>query len=187
MDNITEITTIVEDGSKRPLAKLQKATKFMAVLQAFLAELQELETAIIATISARYIANAIGWQLDQTGKLVGRPRPAYGPAVTDDNAYRALVYAQIAANTSSGMESNVLGLLGALQTGDPHVYDVYPAAIVINYQPTPLINSADMRDILMQTKAPVAMDISEHTDQPFGFLGDGGAFGFDEGQIGGSG
>lgn len=184
MDNITEKTTVVTDGGKRPLGQFRNKPKWMGVLNALLTECQALESATIQSIEARYLANSTGWALEQSGNLVGMPRPAYGVAHTDDNAYRALIYGRIGANVSHGTEEDLLGILRTIQTVSPQIFDLTPATIAVQFQPSPIIDRSFIREILKQAKAPVTMEITEITATPFGFAGDNTAYGYGVGEIG---
>jgi hypothetical protein len=115
------------------------------------------------------------------------PRPPIGLAATDDNEYRPLIWAKIAANNSYGLVDDLYNVMGALELTDERLYQVYPASITVNFQPSDVIRDwLQLRPILSAAKAPVSLDICAHTATPFGFLGDDSAFGFGVGEIGGA-
>ncbi len=186
MKNLTERTNVKEIGLKLPLSQFKKkAPNFMALLGIFFDELQLAETAITQGVTKRYIANAEGWALEQWGNLVGMPRPLTGGASTSDSAYRVLVLGQIAANISYGTLPDLYNILGSLGLTSVKIYELYPATLNVNFVNTGQLLAGDyIRDILVKATHPVAFDIVQHTDTPFGFEGCSTSYGFDSGEIG---
>lgn len=185
MLNLTARTDVVAAGSRLPLGQFQRAPRFMALLGVFLSELQLSETAIVESVPARYIQNATGWALEQIGLLVGCERPSSGAAATSDNAYRVLIYGQIAANISYGTEADLFNILRSLQLTNVKIFDVYPAAMTLNYTNNSLtLTCGCIRSILRRATPPIGLDITQHSEAAFGFEGDSDAFGFDDGELG---
>lgn len=186
MAEVTERTDIVETGLRLPLSQFQSKPRWSGMLRVVLEEIQTLETAIVQSIAKRFIQNATGWALEQIGELVGMPRPAYGDAATDDDAYRILIYGQIAANQSHGTLPDLYNLLRALQLTNVRLYNLR-GAIVVNYTSTELSETYSfVRGLLERATHPIAFDITSTTSTPFGLLGDDLAYGLGVGHIGAS-
>jgi len=185
VDNISIRTGVVADGQRLLLSQFRNGSNVEDLLGALLAEAQLFEDACIPLIESFWLANATGWVLDQYGKLVGYERPSYGPAYDDDDAFRILIYGQIGANVSYGTLPDLYQILGALQLGSAYIADVYPAAIVVNYEQTQLSAEYDfVRDVLERATHPIEIDITETTASAFGLLGDDTALGLSVGEIG---
>jgi hypothetical protein len=91
-------------------------------------ELAELETAAWQVIEARSLANADTERLDVLGRLLGQPRFS-----TDNEVYRAVLRAKIAANRSRGLEDDVRRVirLGAQTTVPSTITHHNPATLKI--------------------------------------------------------
>lgn len=186
MRNITQITTHETDGNNRQLSQ-DYETQFASFAGAFFSRIQGLENVAFPLISERYLSNATGATLENIGTLVGMPRPTSGVAATDDDSYRVLVYGKIAANVSYGTKTDVYNIMGALGSTQINVFNVYPAALTVNYIGNAVISDcACIRAILENATSPIELDIVRITETPFGFEGDSTASGFGAGQIGGS-
>lgn len=185
MDNITIRTGVVSDGQRLLLSQFRNGSNVEDLLGALLAEAQLFEDACVPLIESLWLKNATGWVLDQYGKLVGYERPAFGPAYDDDDAFRILIYGQIAANVSYGTMPDLYQILNTLELGSPYIADVYPAAITVNYEQSQLSAEYDfVRDVLERATHPIEIDITEITALPFGLLGDDSAIGLGVGEIG---
>jgi hypothetical protein len=193
MDGLEIRTTVVADGSRLPLSQFRDKPRFAGLLTAILTELQTLETAIVESVEARYLANATGWALDRIGDLVGIERPTYGDATNnpdstaDDDIYRILIRGQIAASVSYGTTPELYQILQALSLTGGQIYDIYPAAISVQYLDSELaITYEFLRDILERATHPIEIDITHLTETPFGFAGDDSALGLGVGHLGGA-
>jgi len=186
MDNISEITTISEDGQNLLLSQFRSTTgNLPAFLGVFLSQVQILETVITPGIEYLYLANATGWALDQIGDRVGWPRPAYGASATSDSAYRIEIYAQIAENESYGTVPDLYNILRSLQLLSVRIGPIYPATLDVQYRnDSATLTGANIRTILERSSHPIAFDITEHSLIPFVFDGDGDGYGFDAGELG---
>jgi hypothetical protein len=71
--------------------------RIAALLQSYINEVQGVEDAAWSIIESRHVNSATGVHLDTLGKLVGVPR-----FTSDDDTYRNVVRAKIAANRSNG-------------------------------------------------------------------------------------
>ena len=185
MRNLEQITTHEADGFDRLKQDFKDKGNFKDLIGVLTARTQAFEDIAFPMIQSMYIANATGSTLDSIGENVGRTRPVFGDAATDDDVYRVLIYAQIAANTSVGRISDFYNILGALGLSNTKVYQVFPAALTVNYTPNTLtMTCACIRSILESASHPIELDIVQHSGTPFGFLGDSGAFGFGVGELG---
>jgi hypothetical protein len=104
------------------------STKVEEFLTALLTPFQALEDGIQQCIVGRRIDTAVGVQLDELGKLVGRPREG----ITDDEMYRRFVRAQIATNNSDGRTEDLITITRLVVYDDAATYRVrnYGAACV---------------------------------------------------------
>lgn len=184
MDNITYRTGVISDAQALLLSQFRAGSNVPDLLGALLTEAQIFEDNCVPLIESFWLKNATGWVLDQYGNLVGFERPGYGPAYDDDDAFRVLIYGQIAANSSYGTIPDLYQILNTLELGSPYVVDVYPAAITVNFENSPIIESSALRNILERATHPIEIDITAHSDTPFGFEGSSIAYGFDVGELG---
>jgi hypothetical protein len=170
MSYLTLNSTIVSDGLKLPLSQFQDKIGFKTVLTSLLQQVQELETAVYSVWIGIPLADAVGWALDQWGKLVGYPRPAYGLAATSDTIFRALIYGQIAANSSYGRAADIYRILAAIKATGAEVRDVFaitptlsPSAMQVYYNCDTAVISGDLiKGILDRAKVPVQIGITEY-------------------------
>ena len=180
MENITEITTIEDDGIALLLHQFAEHGNANEFVRPFLAEVQVLESAIVPAIALSYLNNADTWMLDQIGKIVGVAR-----GVLTNAQYRIFIYAKIASNVSYGTLTDVYNVMRALGLGDVKVKNVYPASITVNYIPNNLVLTCMcIRAILEAATQPIEIDITAHSGTPFGFMGDTSAYGFGVGELG---
>lgn len=161
MKNLTIRTGVVEHGLSLPLWKLSSKPRWRGVLSAILEEVQELETAIVESVEKRYLASATGWALEQIGKLVGRPKPLLGQpgGGTDYDVYRSLIYAQIAANKSTGTWTDIFGVMGMLGCTELLGREFHPATFSIEFSGDLYITGAQLREVLTTATPPMAIDL----------------------------
>lgn len=181
MDNVTQITTHVDDGGKRLLGQFW-GTQVESYDDVLFGQYQELEDVIFAMIQAKYLSFATGYTLSQIGALVGFPRPT---GVENDDTYRALVYGRIAANVSYGTKQDIYDILGAFGATNRRVYNHYPRSIHVDFITSDVIADCDcVLNILNDATHPIEINITAHDADYFGFDDDPDALGFDEGIIG---
>lgn len=186
MRGLTQITNHGEQAFERLPQFFKDGGNFGLVVRTLAERWNRVEQELFNILIGRYLANATGATLNQIGHDVGEDRPLSGPAATNDDQYRVLIYGRIGANISHGTRPDLLKILGLLQVGSPKIMSVYPAALKVDLIPTALLeNTTFVRDILTMAKASVAVDITQHSAAPFGFEGDPDAFGFDDGELGG--
>jgi hypothetical protein len=182
---ITEITNMVALANGRMLQQYQNSPGPVAYQSLLIEPLQEAERQAFLLMWAYSVANATGQLLSWIGKLHGEPRPLSGSAATDDNAYRVLIYARIAANTSHGTIPDLYNLLGLLQLQDDRIYEDAPAHVTINFvNNAPVLTCNCVSSIIKAAKLAVTVSITEHTETPFGYEGDANAWGYDIGELG---
>mgnify|MGYP006958838391 FL=1 len=80
--------------------------RWLELLAAISAEVQEIEDMWLAMLASNAIADATGDQLDQIGRLVTQPR---GGAVDAD--YRRRILAKVAANRSLGLVGDIIRIV----------------------------------------------------------------------------
>ena len=90
---------------------MNKIEKFVAAL---VVPCQDVEDAFQQLLTECDLDTATATQLDQLGKLVGRPREG----VTDDEVYRRLIMAQIVANRSDGLINTMHEIAGFIVADD---------------------------------------------------------------------
>lgn len=184
MDNIEQITDHEIAGERRLLSQFH-GSQFQTFCGIWFDKIQAIEDVLYPMIQAKYLAYATGQTLEYLGELVGMPRPIGGLAASDDEIYRALIYGKIAANVSWGTKQDIYDIVGALQGTSIKVYNVYPAAVTVNYIASTVIDDCScIRDILESATHPIEFDITAYTETPFGFSDDSTAYGFDVGEIG---
>lgn len=96
------------------------STKVEEFLTALLTPFQALEDTIQQCIVGRRIDTAVGAQLDDIGRLVGRLREG----VTDDEVYRRLIRAQITVNNSDGLTEDLITIARLVVYDDAATYKV---------------------------------------------------------------
>lgn len=181
MDNLEYITTHAADEARRLIDHF-KSGNFEELVEGLGGRWQVLEDVLQTILTARYIANATGQTLRNIGADLNVTQTS-----DDDDVYRVYVYAKIGEINSTGSREDVYNVLSLLGLTQIRMYDVYPAAITVNYIPSAVtLTCACIRAILTASSLPVEMDITAHTESPFGFEGDSTASGFGSGQIGGS-
>lgn len=95
-------------------------TQYEQFLAALVSPVQVLEDTLQAVKIGRLLDYAVGVQLDAIGKIVGRPRNG----LTDDDNYRRVIRAQIAANKSDGLIEDFITVTDLVVYEDDGVYVV---------------------------------------------------------------
>lgn len=101
---------------------------FAGLLTSYTNRIQELEDAIWEVIYNRLLENAIGVQLDQIGKLVGRGRNGYS-----DSDYLIAIRGQIRINRSCGTPEDILAIT-SLSVGPGYSFalrESYPGSFLL--------------------------------------------------------
>lgn len=182
MSSVAYETDHVGKALRRIPAHLYESAEFRGFVTALAQRIQRLEDNAQAVLIGRYLANATGQTLTYIGNMVGMPRPA-GPE--DDDLYRALIYAQIAINTSNGSWPEILNILGLLNASGIRAVDLLPATILIEYTGETYLTGERIRTVLEQATAPISINLV-HYDSPdtaFAFAGINPGLGFGYGEF----
>lgn len=149
--------------------------------------IQDLENVINDIYLSRFLDQATDKSLELIGERSGQPRPLSGEASTDDDMYRILIRAKIAANVSIGNFPDIAAVLEALECPYIYIRDLYPAGMLITYSDDlNLLSIAEIKALLVLAKTPVSLVVTRsHSSTPFGFAGNSRASGFDAGKLGG--
>lgn len=184
MTDIEQITNHVERAGKDMLYQFRTTEQEVKTVPDFakvLAKsLQILEDCFHSMIDGRSFLYAQGKVLDDAGLTPGQPRPTSGDAATNDDAYRALIFAKVASNISEGRIPNVINILSSLGVTNLLYQEVYPAGIVVEFNNILDIPVDDVVKILEMATAPISITAVRISDHPFGFEDDPNAFGWDD-------
>ncbi len=181
MRNLSYITTHAEDAGARFTAAL-RGGNFERFAETFAARYQGLEDVAYSLIDGRMLQFATGATLDAIGAKVGQTRlPGQADAV-----YRVAIYGKIAENISYGTLPDLYNILRSLQLTRVKIFPVYPASLTVNFVSNSLVlTCACIGSILRRATPPVTIiDITQHSENPFGFEGNIRAAGFDAGELG---
>lgn len=120
----TKIVSFVKRGLELVVTQLRGKTKFEALLSSYLAEIDEIETALWEIQENRWLDTAEGEQLDGLGRILGARRNG------DDEQYRLRLRARILILLSSGTIPQILRVFRLLVDADATItYTArYPAA-----------------------------------------------------------
>jgi hypothetical protein len=181
MRGLSYITTHAEDAGARFTAAL-RGGNFEQFAETFAGRYQGLEDVAYSLIEGRQLPFATDATLDQIGAKVGQLR---APGQTDA-VYRVAIYGKIAENISYGTLPDLYNILGALELTRVKIYPTYPAGLTVNFVSNSLVlTCACIGAILRRATPPVTIiDITQHSENPFGFEGDITASGFDAGELG---
>jgi hypothetical protein len=102
----------IPDGLRHLISQYRGKPKVAIWIACFLSQLQHVEDALHATVTAWSIDNATGWRLDVLGSRVGQKRTG-----SDDDAYRLWIMSRIRANRSSGRIRDLIGIADLLMPG----------------------------------------------------------------------
>jgi hypothetical protein len=158
--------------------------KLGALISAFTDQVQDLENALYEMILGRALPWATGVTLERIGNMVGRPRPAYGLAATDDRSYRALIYAQIVANTSYGTTEEVYSLMRLIGADQIQIIEPGNYTMVIQYAGDLLLSASDLMDVLVRATGPVELVVTQYDPSGyFGWVDDPASLSWGEGSL----
>jgi len=114
------------------------------LLSTYVAETQELETAMQEVLSDRWIDSSVGVQLDGLGRIVGRDR-----AGNSDNTYRGLIKAQIAINAGTSIVQDIVSILELiLPSVTIKLVQEYPATFSVYL----------LQDVILESTASLVAD-----------------------------
>jgi len=148
---------------------------------------QELEDVAFLLLAQKILKTATDIHLEHLGKLVGQPRPLTGTASTNDDSYRALIYAKIASNTSHSLRDDIISILKILGENLPKLRNLYPATLYVEYEkakiPNTFLTPTEVKNILQNASAPINIQVTAKPTTPFGFIGNPKTYGFNQGKL----
>lgn len=182
---VERIPDHADQASARLAFQFQQKPRIEALVRILTGEVQALEDALHGLIAGRTLQQATGSTLARWGAALGRPRPASGSAATNDEAYRALLFAQALAHSSSGTSEDVLSLLRLLGAVSARLTEPAPATLGIDFSGSLIPDGATLKTLLRVATAPIALDhVHSAASPPFGFAGNPDASGFGAGKLG---
>lgn len=123
---ITLITNHTELAKDRLREQYKKAPTILALIDAWVGQLQDLEIVLNDLSTKRTIQEGEGYQLDLMGELLDKPRDG-----RSDVDYRIVLLAKIAQNISRGTPEDVIGVFKILtsssvvQLNDSYLGEIY--------------------------------------------------------------
>jgi len=174
MTDITHITDYFERAQDRLISQFKEKPNINLLLSVMVQPLQEFENVLIEVLRDRWIDTAQGVQLDGLGKILGVERQG----MTDDQ-YRDALRLQIGINTSTGIASVIIDIVGIItQSTLVEMSEYFPACIDI------YVNGDNINDYIVITikriiAAGVCLILRVGKDA-FGFFGDPTAKGFND-------
>lgn len=145
----------VQKALARLLTQYQGATRLQSLLTAMIDPIQEIEDVLQSMNIDRYLAAAVGVQLDNIGDIVGLPRPTG----MGDEQYRLHLYGQIKVNTSEGQPEQLIQIYQLLtQAVIVLLFEEFPAEFIIasDYTPPDQATTDDLIDIV-KSAAPAGV------------------------------
>lgn len=133
------ITTHIADAKLRLMEQYKESVNMQSLMDAFHAQIQELENVFNDLFIQRVINNASGKVLDDMGTIVGQSRIGF-----DDTRYRSLLLAKVGENTSQGDPEKVIQVVKLLAVANlAQIQEWYPAGYGLYFSntiPANLIN-----------------------------------------------
>ena len=172
------ITDHIQQAQDKLREQYKNKPNFLAFLDTFVKQVQDLEEVFYNLSVSRSILEAIGIQLDLLGELLNRPRQG-----KSDEAYRISLLAKIAKNISRGTPEDVLGVFKILTSSNfVEIMDGNIGEIILLADHT--LTQADVNTVLreMQSVPCAGVRISAvgsfNPIGPFAFFGPRFAKGF---------
>lgn len=141
MADPTLFTKHVSQGLSRLLTQFKGQPNFEGQLRSFLNQVQEIENMFISLIIERYLATAVGAQLDGIGRVVDENRVG-----RDDVDYRAAIQGRIRINLGDGRVEDIHFLFSLLLPGNTfemiegataEFLYIIESAVTLGVDPTP--------------------------------------------------
>lgn len=127
---IAPISDHFEQAKAKLLSKYKKFPLFLALLESYVRQVQELEDATWDTISARYLDSADLVRLKVLGRVVGQPYKG-----EDLPTYLALVKMRILTNRSQGQSQDIIAIIEIMLVGATlTLEDSPPASFVLRVE-----------------------------------------------------
>ncbi len=151
------------------------ANNIEKLLETYVAEVQEFETAAFEVLTQRWLDTAVGVQLDGLGKIVGKEREG-----ADDDTYRRLLRAQILINLSGASVQEIVSILELVIAGAViELKQEFPAGftVVVDQAPIPTSTAITAAEVINQARAGGVRGLLQYyvTDPVFRFDGAGGS------------
>lgn len=115
-DPILKLTHVTE-GLERLLVQFQGQPNIEGILRSYLNQAQEIEVMLFSLMAERYVATAVGAQLDGIGRIVVEPRGS-----RNDDDYRVAVIGRISRNSADSKTEDIIALFVLLLPG--YTFDV---------------------------------------------------------------
>lgn len=149
MSSLTQQTDHVGDGVDRLLEQFKDRPRIVALLTAYLNQVQDLEDVLWELFLDRWISTAVGEQLNVIGRVVGEKRQG-----SLDDEYRAFLRARIRANRSVGLLAELVKIVALIQDDNLQVlareYD--PAAVRLEPTGATIVDARRVARILADAK-----------------------------------
>jgi hypothetical protein len=174
MSDITPITNYVAQAKKRLLAQFKGKPNINALLTILIEQLQSFENVMIEVLRNRWIDTAVGVQLDGLGQNLGVERKG-----RNDEDYRNALYLQIGINTSNSTALSIIDIVGIITNSSiVELTEYFPACIDIYIDGSNINDDiANMIQRIIAAGVCLRMRVGKN---PFGFLGDATAMGFND-------
>ena len=149
MSDLAQQTDHVGDGTDRLLEQFKDKPRVLALLTAYLEQVQGVEDTLWQLFLDRWISTAAGEQLEVIGRIVGEKRQG-----SLDDEYRAFLRARIRANRSVGLLAELVKIVALIQNDTLPVlareYD--PAAVRLESTGATVVDARRVARILADAK-----------------------------------
>ena len=174
---IDQITDHKSQARARLIEQYKESTNLIAILDAFINQVQSLEDAIHSLYLGRWLDQATGKVLDDFGTIIGQGREGF-----DDDFFRILIYVKMAENISQGETEQVISTYKIITRATIcQLQENFPAGISLlsNGSINPITAQFIYDRIQKVVGAGIRVDnIGLMGDAPFGFAGVPTALGF---------
>lgn len=153
MPEYAPIMDHADEGVALLLAQFRDKPRLEALLQSFLAEVQELENQAFAVAAYRQLDLAFGVQLDILGAIVGEGRNG-----RTDESYRNAIRVRILINDSDGQVETLIAIADLYESvelngGSVVVKEYQPAALTVTLLDHITVDASGLVERLRQAKA----------------------------------
>ena len=179
---IEKITDHFIQAKRRLITQYKNKTNIENTINLFADQIQELENMFFDLLLERWLASAIGVQLDGIGEILDTARDG-----RNDDDYRAFLYTSIAIYNSEGTIEDIIQIFKTLSGAEKvELAEIGIAGFrLTGINANPIIEESLIVNTINQTKiAGVKVDsIVLTTDIPFGFEAAIEALGFGDGEF----
>lgn len=185
MTEFSDITTHSADAVARLQTKDKDKAKQKSFYEAFVDQIQELETAVNDWVDNWDIDNAVGEQLDRLGDLVVQPRNGQS-----DSVYRVFIKVKALINFSEGTGPQIKQAWKTLSGADSVDYQNFElGGVGLMSDGSDPVGDPDTLYNLMEKAVPCGVSVDHlgfyQSSGSFGFDGDPDAAGFSDAGSGG--